>query len=83
VKIHIFVPIISTLAVLFRRGPTSVPGQTRHFDHAPTLPIYPDKQTFSASVGMSQKCQTRKSPVVGQRRGHRNLKFNLVVSADC
>jgi hypothetical protein len=25
------------------------------------LPIYPDKQTFSVSVGMSQRCQERKS----------------------
>jgi hypothetical protein len=24
------------------------------------LPIYPDKQTFSVSVGMSQRCQLRK-----------------------
>ena len=27
--------------------------------------------------------QQRKSPVAGQRQRHRNLKFNLVVSADC
>src|SRR5258706_13822733 len=27
----------------------------------PRLPVYPDKQTFPALVGMSQKCQFRKS----------------------
>jgi hypothetical protein len=26
-----------------------------------SLPIYPDKQTFSGSVGMSQRCQLRSS----------------------
>jgi hypothetical protein len=25
-----------------------------------SLPVYPDKQTFSGSVGMSQRCQFRK-----------------------
>jgi hypothetical protein len=40
--------------------PTSAVGQSRHFDHAPTTSGLPDKQTFSASIGMSQRCQTRK-----------------------
>jgi hypothetical protein len=26
-----------------------------------SLPVFPDKQTFSTSVGMSQRCQYRKS----------------------
>jgi hypothetical protein len=26
------------------------------------LPVFPYEQTFSKSVGMSQRCQTRKSP---------------------
>lgn len=34
-------------------------GNVRNgFDNAPTLPVHPDKQTFSASIGMSQRCQS-------------------------
>jgi hypothetical protein len=37
-------------------------GQTRHFGPRRSLPVYPDKQTFSVLVGMSQRCQTRTWP---------------------
>src|SRR5258708_997600 len=30
----------------------------------PSLPVYPDKRTIPEPVGMSQSCQTRKSPVL-------------------
>jgi hypothetical protein len=59
-------------------------GQTeKNSVRAYVFPLYPQTRTLLDTVGMSQTCQTRKSPVVGQRRRHRNLKFNLVVSADC
>ena len=31
-------------------------GQSRHFDRAPLTSGLPEKQTFSVSVGMSQRC---------------------------
>jgi hypothetical protein len=31
-------------------------GQKRHFELRPSLPVCPDKQTFSGAVGMSQRC---------------------------
>jgi hypothetical protein len=36
-------------------------GQSRHFDRAPLTSGFPQKQTFSASFVMSQKCHHRKS----------------------
>jgi hypothetical protein len=38
-------------------------GQKRHFDSRPALPVYPDQQTFSESVGMSQKVESRMGAV--------------------
>ena len=35
-------------------------GQTRHYDRPRSLPIFPNKRTFSEFVGMSQTCQERK-----------------------
>ncbi len=38
-----------------------------------SLPVCPDKQTFSENCGMSQRCQCRKSPVcAGIRRQRRS-----------
>jgi hypothetical protein len=36
------------------------PGVNRVTVHR-SLPVFPEKQTFSVSVGMSQKCQSTKS----------------------
>jgi hypothetical protein len=41
-------------------------------------PIYPDKQTFSASVGMSQTCQKRLSDT-----GVIRIRSNVVVRKMC
>ena len=37
-------------------------GQTRHLAVRRPLPVYPDKQTFSASVSMSQMCHVWTAP---------------------
>jgi len=36
-------------------------GQKHRFGVGRALPVYPDKQTFSESFGMSQKCHDRTS----------------------
>jgi class 3 adenylate cyclase len=43
----------------FARGLMSVRGQTRRSDCTPLTSGLPDKQTFSDSIGMSQRCQHR------------------------
>jgi hypothetical protein len=50
-----------------------------------SLPVYPDKQTFSVPVGMSQRCQQQKCRSVCWQpvssRQARNFEFELVLSA--
>jgi len=41
--------------------PISQSGQSRRLDHPPALPVCPQLRTLSASIGMSQTCQKRKS----------------------
>lgn len=38
------------------QGSTSGMGQSRQFGCAPALPVCPNKQTFSVSVGMFRSC---------------------------
>jgi hypothetical protein len=44
---------------LFKPGRCPVQGQTRRLTLDRSLPVYLDKQTFSVSIGMSQRCHER------------------------
>jgi hypothetical protein len=66
--------ILQLLWIIADVSPTvlmSGPGQTRHFDRAPILPVFSNKRTYSEFVGMSQTCQQRSStrcPISGIHR---------------
>ena len=45
-----------------------------------SLPVYPEKQTFSESVGMSQRCQRRTSALASARKPLQPL---LLFSVHC